>query len=101
MKKVILLLILMICVALIGTAFALPAGKTKVVETKMGNVTFSSDIHKSKGIGCMDCHKSLFKMAAGSLKQPVPHKTGESCGTCHNGTKAFSVKKDCKQCHKK
>ena len=31
----------------------------------------------------------------------VPHKVGEACGTCHNGEKAFSVKKDCKRCHKK
>ena len=101
MKKVILLVVLIICVALIGSAFALPAGKTKVVETKMGNVTFSADVHKAAGIGCMDCHKSLFKMAADALAMGVPHKAGDSCGTCHNGTKAFSVTSACKNCHVK
>lgn len=101
MKKLILLMVLVICVALVGAAFALPAGKTKVVETKMGNVTFSGDAHKAKGIGCMDCHKSTFKMAAGALAMPVPHKAGEACGTCHNGDKAFSVTSACKNCHVK
>ncbi len=26
---------------------------------------------------------------------------GKSCGACHNGKKAFSVKGDCVKCHKK
>ncbi len=102
--KAILFVVLVLSVALFGTAFALPKGKVKVIETpKMGgtSVTFSSDVHVAKGLKCMDCHKSIFKMAAGSLKQPVPHKIGEACGTCHDGTKAFSVKKDCKLCHVK
>ena len=98
--KAIMLIILMITVALVGTAFALPAGKTKVIETKMGNITLG-DSHKAKGVGCMDCHKTIFKMAAGSLNQPVPHKVGEACGTCHNGDKAFSITGACKNCHKK
>ena len=102
--KAILLVVLMLSVALVGTAFALPKGKVKVIDTKkMGGttVTFSSDMHVAKGLKCMDCHKSIFKMAAGSLKQPIPHKTGDSCGACHDGEKAPSVKKDCKFCHKK
>jgi c(7)-type cytochrome triheme protein len=100
-SKAIILVVLLLSLALIGTAFALPAGKVKVMETKMGNVTFSSDIHVAKGLNCMDCHKSIFKMKAGELKQPVPHKIGVACGNCHNGERAFSVKKDCTRCHKK
>lgn len=101
MKKVILLIVLTMCVALVGTAFAIPAGKVKVVETKMGNITFSSDTHVAKGLNCMSCHKSTYKMKAGQLIQPVPHKVGVSCGSCHNGEQAFSVTSACKQCHKK
>lgn len=96
--KAFLLVVLVICVALVGTAFALPAGKTKVIQTKMGVVTFSGDTHKAKGVGCMDCHKAIFKMAAGSLKNPAPHKAGVACMTCHDGTKA---PKSCKSCHVK
>ncbi|MCK4911455.1 MAG: hypothetical protein KAR83_07420 [Thermodesulfovibrionales bacterium] len=99
--KVVLIAALMLCVALVGSAFALPPGKTTVIETKMGNVTFSGDAHKAKRIGCMDCHKSTFKKAADALAMPVPHKAGEACGTCHNGDKAFSVTASCKNCHKK
>jgi len=99
--KAILIIILMLSVALVGTAFALPKGKVKVVETKMGTVTFSSDIHTAAGVKCMECHKSIFKMKKGELKQPIPHKIGVACGNCHNGERAFSVKKDCKRCHKK
>ena len=99
--KAILFVVLMLSLAIVSTAFALPKGKVKVMDTKMGKVTFSSDMHVAKGLKCMDCHKSIYKMAAGSLKQPVPHKIGESCGACHDGTKAFSVKKDCKLCHVK
>ncbi len=99
--KAILFVVLMLSLAIVSTAFALPKGKVKVMETKMGKVTFSSDMHVAKGLKCMDCHKSIYKMATGSLKQLVPHKIGESCGNCHDGTKAFSVKKDCKRCHVK
>ena len=102
--KVILFVVLMLSLALVGTVFAMPPKKVKVVETpKMGGttVTFSSDIHVAKGLKCKDCHTKVFQMKKGELKQPVPHKTGEACGTCHNGERAFSVKKDCKRCHKK
>ncbi len=95
MKKVILFAVLiLVCVALVGTAFAVKT--TKVIETSNGNVTLSADAHKAKGIGCMDCHKSTFKMAAGALEMKFPHKAGESCSVCHDGTKAF---KDCGKCH--
>ncbi len=103
--KVILLVVLMFSLALVGTAFAIPKGKVKVIETKMGKVTFSSDKHIATGkVKCMGegaCHVKIFPMKKGSLKQPMPHKIGEACGACHDGEKAPSVKKDCKFCHKK
>ncbi len=102
--KAILFLVILLTLAFVVTAFALPPKKVKVVETpKMGGtkVTFASDFHVAKGIKCKDCHPKVFQMKKDQLKQPVPHKIGEACGTCHNGEKSFSVKKDCKQCHKK
>ena len=106
--KVILLVVLMFSLALVGTAFAIPKGKVLVKETpKMGGtkITFSSDKHIATGkVKCMGegaCHVKIFPMKKGSLKQPIPHKIGEACGTCHDGEKAPSVKKDCKFCHKK
>ena len=66
----------------------------------MGAVMFSGDTHAGAGLKCKDCHTGIFKMKAG-VSIAVPHKTGENCGACHDGAKAFSVKKDCKSCHKK
>ena len=97
--RIFVLAALFAMVAFAGSAFAVPGGKTKVFETKMGTVNLSSDTHKAKGIGCMDCHKGTFKMAAGSTAMPLPHKAGESCGVCHNGDKVFSVQASCKTCH--
>ena len=51
---------------------------------------------------CTECHPKLYT----SLKQ---HKNvtmeemeyqGKSCGACHNGKKAFSIKGECARCHK-
>lgn len=101
MKKLIVFVALLLVVAMAAGVYATPAGKNKVFETSMGKVTMSGDAHKAKGVGCMDCHKSIFKMAAGAGKNPAPHKAGESCGSCHDGTKAFAVTADCAKCHVK
>jgi c(7)-type cytochrome triheme protein len=100
MKKLIVLLVVLLSVALVAGAMAQPKGKTVVFETKMGNVDFSGDTHADAGLKCNDCHPAMFPMKAGS-SFAAPHKETESCGACHNGTKAFSSKKDCKMCHKK
>lgn len=72
-------------------------------------VTFSHKSHATeKKIQCPDCHMNpkLFEMkkgaAKGKMKMAALNK-GESCGSCHNGTKAFATKeaKDCAKCHVK
>ena len=69
-------------------------------------VPFNHDTHKSAGIGCGDCHDSLFKKKTGStdvgnvLNMKALRK-GKYCGSCHDGKKAFSASKKCKQCHQK
>lgn len=105
MKKTLLFAVLIISVALIGSAMAIGTGKMEY-ESKMGKVTFDSKTHKDAKLSCKDCHPQPFgPMAkhAERIKIPVPHKTGEDCGTCHDGTKAFSQTDEasCKKCHKK
>ena len=70
---------------------------------KAGNVIFSHDAHVSTAkLKCTDCHDSLFV-----TREKHKHITmaqmqkGASCGTCHNGKKAFDVKANCSNCHKK
>ncbi len=70
-----------------------------------GKVTFSHETHAAKNPKCTDCHTKIFKMAKGQRSAPkmADMEKGQSCGTCHNGQAAFSVKAqaDCAKCHKK
>ena len=70
------------------------------LQTKtVGKVVFSHSVH---GTGCGACHPKLFEKKRSS--SPVSMKAmerGKSCGACHNGKKAFSVKGNCRNCHKK
>ena len=100
MQKLILLVVLIMSIALVGTAIAMPKGKSVTYETKMGAVIFSGDTHAAAGLKCNGCHSGIFPMKAG-IAFAAPHKTDASCGACHNGDKAFSSTKDCKMCHKK
>jgi c(7)-type cytochrome triheme protein len=70
---------------------------------KTGSVTFSHDSHvEGVGLKCTDCHDALFTTSAKHKKASMAQmRKGESCGACHNGGKAFSVKESCKNCHKK
>lgn len=69
-------------------------------------VTFSHQQHKVAGNLCADCHDQIFQKKKGStdvdnaLTMKVMKK-GKYCGSCHNGRKAFSVRKSCKKCHVK
>ena len=68
-----------------------------------GNVRFSHDSHVSNaGLKCTDCHVSLYMTKEKHRKVTMARmQTGQSCGVCHNGKKAFSVKEDCNTCHPK
>ncbi len=104
MKKfVILALTILVAVAFISTAFAVPAGKTvEFTGSKMGKVTFDGKKHAAAGMKCNDCHPKTFKMKKGSIKITMAdHKPGVACGTCHDGTKAFAQQGNCAKCHVK
>ena len=86
-----------------GAASAAVGGGEITLKNKGGDVVFSHEAHvDGMQLGCTQCHDKLYL----SQKQ---HKTvtmkqmqkGKSCGACHNGKKAFSVKGSCAKCHKK
>ncbi len=106
--------VLLVVVAL--AAAGLAAGQSLAGQTTppavtfpdgaQGQVTFSHAEHLEKGgAKCTDCHTKIFKMTKGQRsKQTMKEmQEGKSCGTCHNGTKAFDVKAadSCAKCHKK
>jgi c(7)-type cytochrome triheme protein len=103
MKKL-LVIALVVVVALVLSVPAFAVGPGKSVEFaggSAGKVVFSGDAHKKAG-ACNACHPAIFKMAkgAGAGQTMKDMEAGKGCGTCHNGTKAFSSK-DCAKCHKK
>jgi c(7)-type cytochrome triheme protein len=72
---------------------------------KGGNVIFSHESHVGDiRLKCTDCHDYLY--VTKEKHKPVTMaqmQRGASCGSCHNGKKAFDVKtkENCNQCHKK
>jgi c(7)-type cytochrome triheme protein len=103
MKIAVLLSTLVVSIAfLVGSALAVPPGKTLTFESAMGTVTFSGQVHADKGFKCGDCHTKIFQMKKTKLTMEAMRE-GKECGACHNGTKAFSVKDaaNCGKCHKK
>jgi c(7)-type cytochrome triheme protein len=68
-------------------------GKKAVFRHKTNNM---------KRLECVECHDKLYTNVEQHKTVPMEKiMTGDSCGTCHNGEKAFSVRGNCKRCHKK
>ncbi len=106
MRLLVLLLTVVVSLALVGAALAVPPGKTfEFADGKQGKVVFDGKIHADKGNKCPDCHTKIWKMKkADNPKMTMAEMNdGKFCGTCHNGTKAFATKdeKNCGKCHKK
>ncbi len=86
-----------------GVAFAVVGGGNVIMKNKGGATTFSHEVHvEGAELQCQKCHPKLYT----NVKQ---HKSvtmkameqGKSCGACHNGKAAFSVKENCESCHQK
>ncbi|HHN63945.1 MAG TPA: cytochrome C [Nitrospirae bacterium] len=102
-KALILALVIAVALAFIGTALAVPPGKTvEFKDGKMGKVIFDGKKHANAGMKCSDCHPKVFKMKKGADKITMKDiYAGKFCGTCHNGKKAFKPQTGCKKCHHK
>ena len=103
MKLLTLLLTVAIAVVFIGSAMAVPPGKTVEYATSAGKVVFDGKVHADKGLKCNDCHTKIFQMKKAAKMTMADMNGGKYCGECHNGTKAFATKDaaNCGKCHKK
>lgn len=105
MKIITSVVVALIAVMFVGSAFAVPPGKTvEFAGGKDGKVVFDGKMHADKGNKCNDCHTKIFQMKKGSAKITMADMdAGKFCGTCHDGKKAFSSKDkaNCAKCHKK
>jgi c(7)-type cytochrome triheme protein len=100
-KKLAILVTLLAVLAFVGSALAVPPGKTaEFPDGAMGKVVFDGKVHADAGLKCMDCHPKTFAMKR-EVKITAPHKAGEFCFMCHDGSKAFDFKDNCAKCHKK
>lgn len=104
MKLLTVMLTLVIAVAFVGSAMAVPPGKTvEYPDGAVGKVVFDGKIHADKGLKCNDCHTKIFQMKKAAKITMADMNAGKNCGECHNGTKAFASKDaaTCGKCHKK
>jgi c(7)-type cytochrome triheme protein len=104
MKILTVLLTLAIAVVFIGSAMAVPPGKTvEYAGGAAGKVVFDGKAHADKGLKCNDCHTKIFQMKKAAKITMADMNAGKFCGECHNGTKAFASKDaaTCGKCHKK
>ncbi len=64
-------------------------------------VVFSHDAHVGRAaLKCKDCHNHLYTTVGGHQKSYMAEMIkGQSCGACHNGKRAFTVRATCERCH--
>ncbi len=105
MKVLTVLLTLAIAFVFIGSAIAVPPGKTvEYPGGDAGKIVFDGKFHADKGLKCIECHTKIFPMKKGQITMKMAEiNEGKYCGVCHNGTKSFktSEKDNCAKCHKK
>ena len=95
---------LLILVAFAGNAFAVASGKTVgYAGASAGKVVFDGKSHAENGAKCTDCHTKIYPMKKGPSVTMAEMNAGKSCGSCHNGEKAFKTndQASCNKCHKK
>ena len=108
MKKLFLTLTAILCLSTI-VLFSLSKGYPE--EENGGDIIFSKPVkgvyfsHKEhKDLSCEDCHDDIFAEEAGAAEESGNFtmkimEEGETCGACHDGETAFSVKESCTKCH--
>jgi c(7)-type cytochrome triheme protein len=101
LRKTAILVVVLVAVAFVGSAFAVGPGKNiEFAGGATGKVTFSGDVHKVNK--CTECHTAIFQMKKGTAKiTSADHVPGKFCGSCHDGTKGFDQKGNCQKCHVK
>ncbi len=75
--------------------------REKTYEVKdAGNVLFSHKFHIGM-YSCAECHPRNYSPGKGNATVTMAEmEKGKSCGACHDGKSAFTVKENCEKCHK-
>lgn len=103
MKSAAFFSVLLAAALWMGSAIAVPPGKTVEFAAPNGKVIFDGKAH-AQGAKCPDCHPKVFQMKKGADKFKMADiNAGKACGVCHDGKKAFKANDpaNCSKCHKK
>ena len=102
MKRVLAVMLLVLILASSGFG-RVGGGDVLYPLKKGGNVTFSHENHVAGvGLSCTACHPTPYVTSKRhSHTTMADMQKGKSCGLCHDGKQAFSVKGDCQKCHSK
>jgi c(7)-type cytochrome triheme protein len=104
MKRVLAVIFLVLFFAPLGLS-RVGGGDVLFSLKKGGDVTFSHENHVAGvSLSCTACHPSPYVTTEKHVRVTMAQmQTGKSCGACHNGKEAFSVKvkADCNRCHAK
>lgn len=79
--------------------------KDLIVWESPTKVSFDHQFHtKDAGLSCSSCHSSIFTMKSGTALATgtftmAAMAEGQFCGTCHDGSTAFSTTTQCASCH--
>jgi c(7)-type cytochrome triheme protein len=77
-----------------------PVRELLFVDKDAGNITFSHKFHTGL-YSCGDCHTALYETGRSKVRVSMQEmEKGKSCGSCHEGKTAFSIKEKCEACHK-
>jgi c(7)-type cytochrome triheme protein len=74
--------------------------KDRLYKLDAGNCTFSHTVHLGM-YKCGECHPGIYLPGKGNkVATMTDMEKGASCGACHDGKTAFTVKENCDKCHK-
>ena len=84
-----------------GVAFAGVGGGDLTIKNEGGDTVFSHATHVADaGLKCQECHPKLYtNTRQHRVVTMAMMEQGQSCGACHDGKAAFSVKARCESCH--
>lgn len=96
--------LIIVCILLLPTLVSARWIKDIVIieNEDIGSIEFSHYQHlDALGKNCVLCHNRVFHINPKKNKSVsmAEMEQGESCGACHNGNRAFSVKENCESCH--
>jgi c(7)-type cytochrome triheme protein len=100
MKIPALLLMMLVFLGSVGPSQAVPPGLSlEFTPEDEGVVTFSGTSHYEAGMRCSNCHMSVFDVSRSARISFGDHRSDQFCFGCHDGERAFGVRRNCGNCH--